>query len=199
MTIHVTSRVNNRWFVSFFNRSIMEVNSIALIGYRGSGKTAVARVLAARLGWDWVDADVEVELRAGKSIAAIFADDGETRFRDLEAIVVDLLCLRKKTVIAFGGGAILREINRMAIRRCGAVIWLQASVETLERRIAADPSTAARRPNLTAAGGQAEIARLLAERTPHYRACATLEVDTEGKTPADIADEIVAKLGVVRP
>lgn len=173
----------------------MEVNSIALIGYRGSGKTAVARALAARLGWDWVDADVEVELRAGKSIAAIFADDGETHFRDLEAIVVDLLSLRDRTVIALGGGAILREINREAIRGCGAVVWLQASVATLEERIAADPSTAARRPNLTASGGRAEITRLLTERTPHYRACATLEVDTEGRTPDDIADEIVAAIG----
>jgi shikimate kinase len=172
----------------------MNARSIALIGYRGSGKTAVAQALATRLGWDWVDADVEVELRAGKSISAIFADDGETHFRDLEAIVVDLLCLRKETVIALGGGAILREINRKAIRGCGAVVWLQASVETLERRIAADPGTAARRPNLTASGGQGEIARLLAERTPFYRECATLEVDTEGKTPADLADEIVAAL-----
>lgn len=176
----------------------MEVTSVALIGYRGSGKTAVAQALAARLGWDWVDADVEVELRAGKSIAAIFADDGETHFRDLEAIVVDLLALRQRTVIAMGGGAILREVNRKAMGRCGAVVWLQASVETLERRIAADPSTAARRPNLTAGGGQAEISRLLAERTPHYRACATLEVDTEGKGPADIADEIVAALGLAQ-
>jgi shikimate kinase len=174
----------------------MEVNSIALIGYRGSGKTAVAQALAARLGWDWVDADVEVELRAGKSIAAIFADDGETHFRDLEAIVVDLLALRERTVIALGGGAILREVNRKAIGRCGAVVWLQASVETLQRRIDADPATAARRPNLTALGGQAEITRLLAERTPHYQACATLEVDTEAKGPADIADEIVAALGI---
>ena len=174
----------------------MKTSSIALIGYRGSGKTAVARALAARLGWDWVDADVEVELRAGKSIAAIFADDGETSFRDLETIVVDLLCLRSNCVIALGGGAILREVTRQAIQTCGAVVWLQAPVETLERRIAGDPSTAARRPNLTTGGGRAEIARLLTERTPHYRACATLEVDTEGKTPADIADEIVASLGL---
>ena len=61
---------------------------IALIGYRGSGKTAVAQLTALRLGWDWVDADVEIELRAGKSIAAIFADDGEERFRDLETAVL---------------------------------------------------------------------------------------------------------------
>lgn len=170
----------------------MEVNSIALIGYRGSGKTAVAQQLAEQLGWEWIDADVEIERRAGKTIAAIFADDGETPFRDLEAIVVDLLCLRNQTAIALGGGAILREVNRKAIRRCRTIAWLQATVETLQQRIAADPSTSARRPNLTVAGGRGEIERLLAERTPSYRECATLEVDTEGKTPAEIAAEIAA-------
>lgn len=175
--------------------SAQSIDSIALIGYRGSGKTAVAQRLAGLLGWEWIDADVEIELRAGKSIATIFADDGETSFRDLEAIVVDLLCLRPQTVIAMGGGAILRELNRQAIQRCRTVVWLQASVETLEQRITADPVTAARRPNLTAGGGRAEIERLLAERTPNYRACATLEVDTEGKTPAEIAEEILAARG----
>ena len=84
-----------------------------------------------RLGWDWVDADVEVELRAGKSIAAIFADDGEPAFRDLEAAVVADLCRRERTVIALGGGAVLREDNRAAIARCGAVVWLQASVDAI--------------------------------------------------------------------
>lgn len=175
----------------------MMIHTIALIGYRGTGKTTVAQALAMRLGWDWVDADVEVELRAGKSIAAIFADDGEAAFRDLEASVVADICRRTDTVLALGGGAVLREDNRLAIQKCGAVVWLQASVDAIEQRIAADPSTAARRPNLTNAGGRTEIERLLADRTPNYRACATLEVDTEGKAPAEIADEIVAKLGLV--
>lgn len=175
----------------------MRADSIALIGYRGTGKTTVAQRLAVRLGWDWVDADVEVELRAGKSIAAIFADDGEAAFRDLEASTVDELCRRTDVVIALGGGGVLREENRQSIKSCGAVVWLQASVDAIEQRIAADPDSSARRPNLTKAGGRTEIERLLRERTPNYRACATLEVDTEGKTPADVADEIVAALGLV--
>jgi shikimate kinase len=172
----------------------MDAESIALIGYRGSGKTTIAQRLGAALGWDWVDADVEVELRAGKSIAAIFADDGEQAFRDLEAEVVAELFRRTRTVIALGGGAILRADNREAIGGCGAVVWLQASVESIEQRLAADPATAARRPNLTAGGGRAEIDRLLAQRMPHYRACATLVVDTEGKDPVEITSEILAAL-----
>ena len=175
----------------------MTIYNIALIGYRGTGKTTVAQRLAVRLGWDWVDADVEVEFRAGKSIAAIFADDGEPAFRDMEAAVVADLCRRTETVIALGGGAVLREDNRLAIKESGgAVVWLRASVDSIECRMAGDPTTAARRPNLTNAPRRTEIERLLALRTPNYRACATLEVDTEGKAPAEIADEIVAALGL---
>ena len=174
----------------------MEIQSIALIGYRGTGKTTVAQRLAVRLGWDWVDADVEVELRAGKSIAAIFADDGEAAFRELEAVVVEELCRRERIVLALGGGAILRQSNRRAIGLCGAAVWLWASVDSIIERLESDPTTAARRPNLTNSHPRTEIERLLAERTPIYRACATLEVDTEKKTPADIADEIVAALGL---
>jgi shikimate kinase len=164
---------------------------IALIGYRGTGKTTVAQVLARHFGWDWVDADVEVELRAGKSIAAIFADDGEAVFRDFEAAAVAELCARERTVVALGGGAVLREENRQAIQKCRGVVWLRASVETLADRIAGDPTTAARRPNLTNHGGRTEIEALLAKRTPFYRACATLEVDTDNKDPAEIVDEIL--------
>lgn len=168
---------------------------ITLIGYRGTGKTTVAQVLARRLGWDWVDADVEVELRAGKSIAAIFADDGEPVFRDLEAQIVAELCARKQTVVALGGGAVLREDNRQTVQKCLAVVWLKAGLETLADRIAGDPTTAARRPNLTNHGGRTEIEALLAQREPFYRACATLEVDTENKDPAEIVDEIIATIG----
>jgi shikimate kinase len=169
--------------------------NIALIGYRGAGKSTVARRLALLLEWEWVDADVEVELRAGKSIAAIFDDDGETAFRDLEAAVVAELCGRDAAVVALGGGAVLREANREAIRSCGAVVWLRASIETIAGRLAADATTAGRRPNLTKSGGRQEIEQLLAEREPIYRACATLEIDTEGKTDGAIAEEILAALG----
>ena len=173
----------------------MNAPPIALIGYRGTGKSTVAQALARRLGWDWVDADVEIELRAGKSVAAIFADDGEPAFRDHEAAVVEHLVRRERTVLALGGGAILRESNRRALKNCSATIWLRASVEVIFHRLQTDPTSAGRRPNLTNAGGRHEIERLLTERRPIYAACATLEVDTEGKTPAEIADEIVAGLG----
>lgn len=170
--------------------------TIALIGYRGTGKTTVARLLAVRLKYDWIDTDDEIELRAGKTITEIFSDSGELAFRDLEAEVVADLCGRSHTIVAMGGGAVLREENRRRMAACGAVVWLTASPATIEQRLSADPSTGSRRPNLTNRGGRNEIEQLLLERNPIYRACATLEVDTENKGPAEIADEILAALGL---
>jgi len=168
--------------------------NLLLIGYRGTGKTTLAQLIARRLGWDWVDADVEIELRAGKSIKAIFDDDGEPRFRDLESAVVVELGQRDRTVIALGGGAPMRPENRPLLRRAGKVVWLQASPEELWQRISADHTTAGRRPNLTTSGGLTEIIATLERRSPIYRECADLEVDTEGKTPGDVADVILARL-----
>jgi shikimate kinase len=167
---------------------------LALIGYRGTGKTTVAQHLAERLGWDWVDADVEIERQAGRSIATIFAESGETAFRDLESDVVASLCQRQQVVLALGGGAVLREANQKMLARCRPVVWLQASAPVLAARLAGDPTTAQRRPNLTNRGGLHEIEQMLALREPIYRSVATLVVDTEGKDPVEIAEEILAAL-----
>lgn len=168
--------------------------TIVLIGYRGTGKTSVARALAARLRYVWADADDLVERRAGKTIAEIFAEFGEGDFRDREAAVVAELCRLPRTVVATGGGAVLREENRKGMMDCDAVVWLTAAPETIIQRLSNDPSTTLRRPNLTNQGGRNEIETLLFQRTPIYRGCATLTVDTENKDPVEIAEEIVARL-----
>jgi shikimate kinase len=92
--------------------------NLALIGYRGTGKTTVARLLAARLGWQWFDADVELERQAGKTIKQIFAEGGEAAFRDWEEKIVAQLTAQSNLVIALGGGAILRPQSRATARRC---------------------------------------------------------------------------------
>ena len=111
---------------------------LVLIGYRGTGKTTVAQQLALALGWEWVDADVEVELRAGKSIAAIFADDGEQVFRDWEAQTLADSLRRERVVLAAGGGVVLREANRRLLAERARVVWLRASVETILARKCAE-------------------------------------------------------------
>ncbi|HEX4128803.1 MAG TPA: shikimate dehydrogenase [Pirellulales bacterium] len=170
--------------------------SIVLIGYRGTGKSVVAEHLAERLGWQAIDADAEVERRAGKSIAAIFATSGEQAFRNLESEVIAELVDRQRVVIAAGGGVVLCEENRRALARAGRVVWLRASVATILQRVAADPTTAARRPNLSVAGGDAEVRTLLAVREPLYRQCSRLVLDTDDKTPEQVAAESVALLGL---
>ena len=161
---------------------------VTLIGARGSGKTTVATPLAARLGYRQVDADDEIEQRAGRSISEIFATDGEGEFRRLEREVIADLLAGDELVLAAGGGAILDAATRTAMRAAGPVIWLTAPVEELARRIAEDASTAGRRPNLTAAGGGlAEIEQVLRQREDLYRQCAHLECSTRGREPDEIA------------
>jgi shikimate kinase len=167
---------------------------LTLIGYRATGKTTLARLLAKRLGWDWIDAAVEIERIAGKSIARIFAEEGEPAFRDREARVIADLCRRDRLVLAAGGGAPLREENRGALRAAGKVVWLTALPETLHRRMTGDATTATRRPNLTAHGPMEEIAHLLAVREPLYRQTADLTVDTENGSPEQLADDILRQL-----
>ena len=170
--------------------------NLVLIGYRATGKTTLARLLARRLGWDWIDADVEIERRAGKSIARIFAEEGEPAFRDLEADVIADLCRQQRLVLAAGGGAPLRPESRRAMRASGRVVWLKARPDTILARMNADATTAGRRPDLTGKGPLEEILHLLDQREPIYRESAHLEIDTEGKTPDHLVAEILERVQI---
>src|SRR5581483_8371820 len=125
---------------------------IFLIGYRGTGKSTVARELARQLAWQWVDADALLEQRHGRSIAQIFADEGETGFRDKESAILDELCARREQVIATGGGVVLRAENRARLKAAGLSVWLTADADTIWQRLQMDTTTAGRRPALTVGG-----------------------------------------------
>ncbi|HZZ80775.1 MAG TPA: shikimate kinase [Gemmataceae bacterium] len=159
-----------------------------LIGYRGAGKTEVARLLAPLLGWQWIDADAVLEERFGKSIRQIFAEEGEPSFRNKEAAILQELSQLQDHVVATGGGVVLRPDNRAALQR-GHVVWLQAPSDVLWQRMRSDASTAERRPNL-AQGGIAEIEAMLSVRTPLYEECQDLIVDTSKGNPA-LAAEVI--------
>lgn len=160
-----------------------------LIGYRGAGKTTVARLVADQLGWAWIDADALLEERAGRTIRQIFAEEGEGSFRDRESALLDEMCRLDNHVIATGGGVILREENRLRLKR-GAVVWLRAPADVLWQRMKTDITTAERRPNLTQ-GGLAEIEELLRVRTPLYEACQTFTVDAATLTPEQISQTVI--------
>lgn len=166
--------------------------SIVLIGYRGCGKTSVGAALATRLNWPFVDTDARIEQLAGKPIRDIFTHDGEPAFRALESNAIAELAHGPRQVVSVGGGAVLREENRVALQRSGVCVWLTAPAEVLHERIVRDPRSAGQRPALTDRTGLDEVRHLLAQRAPLYAALADHVLDTGGRTPAQLVDELLA-------
>lgn len=168
----------------------MPSSTLFLIGARGTGKSTVGRALAAKLGWGFVDADEHLESAAGASIADIFKTEGEAGFRDRESSTLAELAGRENHVIATGGGVVLREANRERLQN-GFVVWLRATPEAAFARMQGDPTTAARRPNLTSAGGVEELRTLMATREPLYRDVADFTLDTANLSPEAATDAIL--------
>lgn len=175
-----------------------EAITIVLLGSRGSGKTSVGRLVARRLGWEFVDVDDLIVARAGKLIREIFAQDGEPAFRDIEAgVLEDVMRWPGSRVVGLGGGTILRESNRELLKRSGAFrFYLNCDADTLFARISADKKSAETRPALTPLGGTLEEVKLLIERRePFYREVKTHELNASRRSPDDLADEIIKVIG----
>ena len=166
--------------------------NIVLVGYRGTGKSAVADHLARQFGLTVVHLDGEIEKRAGKSIPEIVAGSGWPAFRDLEEAVVRDFAARDGLVLDCGGGVIERDANFAPLRSAGPVIWLRASVATIVQRIAGDQQ----RPSLTGTKSFTdEVAEVLERRTPRYRQIAHHEVDTDTLSIEQVLDSITQLLG----
>jgi len=160
--------------------------NIVLIGMRGSGKTAVGKILAQRLGRELIEMDELIVQKAGKSIPEIVAQHGWEKFRDLEAEITAGVTKRDNTVIATGGGVVVSSPNITKLKQNGLVVWLTASVDTLLNRIGDDES----RPLLKGKTRREDIEITLAERQPLYQKAADITIDTEGKTPEAVAETI---------
>lgn len=173
---------------------------VTLIGYRGTGKSTVARLLAERLAASWVDADAALEERLGCTIAALVRERGEAAFRDAEAEVLAHLLATFHGVLATGGGVVMREANRRLLAERGRpIVWLTAPAAVIRQRLAADPSTTERRPALRGNDVFAEVEAVVREREPLYRSCAEHTIDTSTQSPAAVAGQIVAWLGRAAP
>jgi shikimate kinase len=165
--------------------------TVWLVGMMGAGKSAVGRRLAARLGRRFVDTDEEVERAAGRSIAELFAREGEPAFRALERAAIARVA-GKEAVVAVGGGAIAQPGAAAAMAAAGTIVWLRARPETLLGRV----GPAGERPLLAGLDPAAQLARLralLAEREPSY-AAAALAVDTDGLAPEEVAEAVAREL-----
>lgn len=166
-----------------------------LVGYRGSGKSSIGKRLAGDLWQKFVDTDALIVQRAGRSIAQIFKDDGEAYFRALESQIVIECCGLVDHVVALGGGAVLRDENRAALKGSGAkVIYLKCEPAVLLKRIGSDSGSSQSRPPLTTLGGGIEeITQLLVEREPLYREVATQELEVTNLSVEE-AVKYVAKM-----
>jgi shikimate kinase len=165
---------------------------LVLIGYRGTGKSTVGRILAERSGRAFLDCDREIEARSGRSIRRIFVESGELAFRDWEErALAELTAESRGAILATGGGAVLREANRRRLRDYGFITWLTADAAELARRLEADGPGLAERPALTAAGTLEEIAHVLAARAPMYAALADAIIPTDGRDPCEVAGAIL--------
>ena len=174
------------------------MQSLILIGYRGTGKTTVARKLADRLAVPVLDSDAEIECRAKKSIAEIFAQDGEPAFRDLEeSVIADILAQSGPLVLATGGGAVLRANTRDRLRQSGKVIWLTATPETILHRITCDAASQTMRPNLTALPMQQEIVMVLEQRKTLYAETAHETIATDSLSSDEIVEIVFARAAKV--
>lgn len=162
-------------------------DKIALVGFMGTGKSTVARLLADRLGIGRVDLDEAIEREAGCTIAELFDAKGEAHFRDLEsAVLARLMASDRPLVLATGGGAVLREANREVMLRSGFVAALTASPERIIERVSGDGS----RPLLR--GDVGERVRRLMEERRHAYDFAHIKIDTTDLTPEEVADRILA-------
>jgi shikimate kinase len=169
------------------------MRTIVLTGFMATGKSEIGRRLATRLGRAFLDTDTLIEQRAGKSVAAIFADDGEAAFRALERAVVADTTARAGAVLAVGGGAVLDPANAARLKAAGLLVCLTARPETILERA----GDLAHRPLLTGGDPRATIARLLAERQAVYEATADVIVDTSDLSPDEAVEEIERRMASV--
>ena len=163
---------------------------ILLVGMMGVGKTTVGQMLAETLGRGYVDTDWQVEDRAGRSVADIFATEGEAGFRAREtAALAAAVRSAQPQVISVAGGAVLSAGNRDTIRSGGVVIWLRARAETLAARVGSGEG----RP-LLAGDPLATLTRITEDRTPLYDEVAGVTVDVDEVSPAEVVDQVVEAL-----
>ena len=161
--------------------------NIYLMGMMGSGKSTVGKTLSQQLGKPFIDLDLEIEQSTGKTISEIFENDGAEHFRNIES---NQLQQHSNSIVACGGGIILKEENRVIIKENGKAILLTASIPELSNRL----SASANRPLLTDDNMEETLTKLWLERQFLYLSTADYTIETDGKTPEKITEEILNQL-----
>jgi shikimate kinase len=166
-------------------------SSVALIGFMGTGKTAVGKALADRLGKEFVEPDGLIEKLVGRSIPEIFKQDGEIAFRELEIEIIKRIAVKDNAVIACGGGIVLNKINVDRLAEECIIINLKASPSVIDRRTSGDKGN---RPLLAVTDRLAQIKELQDYRRPYYQRAADFEINTSRLSIKAIVNKIIEKL-----
>jgi len=166
------------------------MNNVILIGFMGSGKSSVGKLLADKLQCKFIDMDDEIEIGEKKSINEIFDEYGEDHFREIETSYLEKLLTKKNKVIATGGGVILKEENISILQRIGTVIFLHTKYEALLKNLEGDTN----RPLLQKDNAEQVIKNLLNKREPIYFNAASMIIQTGEKTIEEITNEIIGLL-----
>ena len=165
--------------------------SLALIGFMGTGKTAVGKALAIKLGREFIELDSLIEQLAGKIIPDIFQQDGEIIFRELEIAAIRQVASKEGVVIACGGGVVLNQINIDRLRNKSVIIYLTASPKVILKRVSEDSTE---RPLLEVANPALTIQKLLEFRQPFYERAADITIDTSTLDINSVAKQIIARI-----
>ena len=165
--------------------------NIVIIGFRGTGKSTVGKLLAKRLERDFIDSDKYIESSTGKTIKSIFEEDGEEGFRKIEADTIAELSKADNKVISAGGGAVLKEENVKNLKDNGFLVLLEATPEIIHNRITQDNKTAQQRPSLTDKKPLDEIKHLITEREHAYKNAADYTINSSYVSCEDVVNEII--------
>jgi len=165
--------------------------NVALIGFMGTGKTAVGEFLAKKLNRKFVELDSLIERKAGKSIPEIFQQDGEVAFRELEIEVAKEIAKEKYLVIACGGGIVLNKINIDRLREKSRIVYLTASPRTILKRVSEEEG---QRPLLEVDNPTLTIQELLMRRKPFYERATDIKIDTSKLDIDSVVEQIINKL-----
>ncbi len=165
--------------------------NIALIGFMGTGKTAVGKVLAEKLGKKFVELDSLIEQRVGKPIPDIFQQDGEAAFRELEIEITEEVARDKNLVIACGGGIVLNAVNIERLRKSARMVYLTASPGVILKRVANEEG---QRPLLEVDNPTLAIRDMLSFRKPFYEKAADIKIDTSKLDINAVTEQIMGKL-----
>ena len=165
--------------------------SLALIGFMGTGKTVVGKVLAEKLDKEFVELDALIERKAGKTIPELFHQNGEIAFRDLEIEATKEVSGKKDVIIACGGGVVLNKINIDRLKKESLIVYLKASPRVILKRTSSDTNE---RPLLKADNKALAVKELLKFRQPFYERVVDITIDTSKLDINSVVEQIVAKV-----